>query len=72
MSNTIILEIWGLVVSALIIIALLMSAVTVILCVFRPQAWNDVMVEPWAKAERREAKKKAKEAERARREFWGR
>lgn len=65
-----ILFIWELVMYALIAIAVIFAAAVGIVCVWRPQAWNDVMVEPWAKAERRAAKKKAKAELRARREFY--
>ena len=71
MSNTMITMIWELAMSALIILALLFSAIAVVVGCTCPRSWNDVLVEPWAKEERREAKRKAKAAEHARREFWG-
>ena len=70
MNMNTILIIWELMMSALIVIALVVTVVTAIVCVIRPQAWNDVMVKPWEKEERREEKRKEKEELRARREFW--
>lgn len=55
---------------ALISIALIIAVVAAIVWVWRPSEWNDTVVEPWAKAERRAAKKKAKAELRAWREFY--
>lgn len=68
--ETILLEIWEILMYALIAIALIVAAATAIVCVYRPTAWKNVMIEPWAKAERRAAKKKERAELRARREFW--
>ena len=65
-----ILFIWELVMYALIAIAVIFVAAVGIVCVWRPQAWNETVFFPWAKAERRAAKKKAKAELRAWREFY--
>ena len=68
--DVMILMIGEIVMYALIAVTLLIATITGIVCVWWPHAWDDVMVEPWAKAERRAAKKQAQEELRARREFW--
>ena len=68
--ETMLLEIWEILMYALIAIALIVVVATAIVCVYRPTAWKNVMIEPWAKAERRAAKKKERAEFRARREFW--
>ena len=68
--ESMILMIWGIVMNALIVLALLMALVVAIVCVYRPTAWKNVMIEPWAKSDGRAAKKKEQAELRARREFW--
>ena len=55
---------------ALIVIALLVTVATVVVAFCVPAEWNQIVVCPWEKAERREAKKREAEEKRARREFW--
>lgn len=55
---------------ALIVIALLATVATIIVAFSVPAEWNSIVVLPWEKAERREAKKREAEEQRARREFW--
>ena len=62
--------IWGIMKTIMITIAIIIAVMAAVACVLRPRAWNNVVLEPWAKAERRAAKKKAKEELRARRAFY--
>lgn len=62
--------IWEIIKSTMIAIAIIIAVMAAMACLLRPSIWNDVVFEPWAKAERRATKKKAKEELRARRAFY--